>query len=249
MIRINILDIPIDKLSMKEAIQKIEGFIQSGKPHQVTTINPEFIVEAQSNKEFANVLKEANLALADGAGVIWASRWQKQHLPERITGADLVVKLAELGARKDWKIYLLGGEKGIAKRAADKLEGIYQDIRIVGVEEGLRYELSDQLQRNNIDNLILRIKKAKPDILLVAFGAPKQDIFIARYKKDLGVPAMIGVGGTFDFLAGKTKRAPAWIQNISLEWLWRLIQEPRRFKRILKAVIIFPLMVLMRHKQ
>ena len=240
---ITILDIPIHSITQAEALQQIELFIQSNKPHQIVTVNPEFIIEAQQNHAFKNILLQADLAVADGSGLIWAARYTKQSLSNRITGVDLTSAVASLAAEKQYKLYLLGGVDPVAREAARALKSQYPHLSIVGAEAGLAYQ-PDNEDTEQIQSLIDHIRKVKPDILLVAFGAPKQDIFIAKHKEELQVSVMMGVGGTFDFLAGRVKRAPQLFQALWLEWLWRLGQEPKRFKRIWRAVIIFPLQVI-----
>ncbi len=245
--RVSILGIPIDPLSVEEALEQIESFVDSDQPHQITTVNPEFIIEAQQDKEFRSILQAADLSLADGSGIVWAGRYLGDRIPERIAGSDLVVEIAKLAQDRDWKIYLLGGGPGVAELAARALEKRFPSLLIVGCEEGLPYraDLSkDQFDEKEAMAAIKRINQVNPDILYVAFGAPKQELFIARYKEQLKVPVMIGVGGTFDFLAGRIKRAPKLFRSLWLEWLWRLIMEPKRWRRIFKAVIVFPYLVI-----
>lgn len=243
---VNILGVPVHAVTRQETIEKITQYIASGKSHQVVTVNPEFVMIAQHDPEFMYALERADLSLADGSGIMWAARFLGHYLPERITGADLTDELMVLAQANGWKVYLIGAAKGVADRAAEKLRKRFPDLKIVGAEEGLTY----QADRKNLfdvkeaDKLVKRIQKAAPDILLVALGAPKQDLFISRYKKELGVAVMIGVGGSFDFLAGRIRRAPKWLRILALEWLWRLIQEPKRFRRIYTSVVQFPLKVI-----
>lgn len=265
-----ILSIPIHPLTEKEVLNRIENFIVSKIPHQIVTVNPEFLIESLSNKEFKQALLSAELALADGIGIRAAATYQSYRLPawqplkmiwglvvglwvgllvlfnrrtlsnpipETITGTDLVDKIAKTATQNNWKIYLLGGKNDVAQKAADILKTKYPNLLIVGAEEGMILNPDDSSQDHN---LITKINRANPDILFVAFGAPKQDLFIYRHKQDLNVPVMMGVGGAFDFIAGRVKRAPSVIRSLGLEWLWRLIIEPWRFKRILTATIRFP---------
>ncbi len=250
--RVTILDIPIDIINHEQVLQKIDSYIQSGRPHQIVTVNPEFVIESLKNDEFKQVLQQADLSLADGSGVFWAARLRGNALPSRITGADLAIDLAKFSELKNWRLYLVGAGPNIAKQASQKLKEHYPNIRIVGAEEGLPYRSDlpkEQWDKDAATNLIKRVNAATPDILLVAFGAPKQDLFIARYKDQLSVPVMIGVGGTLDFLAGNIARAPKFLRALSLEWLWRLIHEPKRWKRIYRAVILFPIQVIIHPKQ
>lgn len=225
-----ILDVKIDEVNYAEALEKIAGFIVSRKPHQIITVNPEMIVEAQKNPEFKKILNDSDLNTPDGRGILWALK--KIHaikLKTPVTGVDLTNKLALLSQTKNWRIYLAGAGEGIAEKAAQNLLKKYPQAKIVGVS-----------QEPNISE----IKKKKPDILLLAYGAPKQDIWIAQHKKELNVPVMIGVGGTFDYISGHIRRAPKWMRKIGLEWLFRLIQQPSRFCRIFNAVVKFPILVI-----
>lgn len=226
MAKISILGIKIDRIDTKKTLLKIEKFIKSKKPHQIVTVNPEFVMQAKKDKEFKNVLNNADLSVPDGMGIIWASKILKKPLPTRIAGTDLVYDLAKLSSKKNYKIYFLGAEEGIAEKAISNLKKKYKNLKIAGYEAGSPYDLST----------IERIKKTRPDILLVAFGAPKQDKWIYKFKNSLGVPVMMGIGGAFDFIAGKVPRAPETVRRIGFEWLYRLIKQPRRFKRQMSVI-------------
>lgn len=218
---LKILGIKIDQVDFPKTTQKINQFIQQKKPHQIVTINPEFIMTALNDKEFKKILNKADLAIPDGIGIILASKIFRKSLKERITGVDLIYKIAELAHQKGYSIYFLGGEEGIAKKTALKLKEMFPKMKIAGVEGGSPYDL----------NAIQRLKEAKPDILLVAFGHPRQEKYIYKYRESFNVPVMIGVGGAFDFISKKIPRAPLWIQKVGLEWFYRLIKEPWRIKR------------------
>lgn len=236
---VKIMSVPVHQVTRIEALARINEFIRSKQPHLVTTVNNEFILEARRNPQFLEALQSSDLSLADSTGVVWASRRFKGRLPERVAGADLVDDLVKLAADQGWSIFLVGGADGVAQKAKTKLIQRLPAIKIVGAEIGLKPGDG----KAKAEALVSRIKKAKPDILLVAFGAPKQELFINRYKKALGVPVMIGVGGTLDFIAGRIKRAPKIVRKLGLEWLWRLILQPSRLPRIWRAVIVFPIRV------
>lgn len=251
---VSILGVRVDRVTFASAIEQIRGFIHHRKPHQVVTVNPEFIVRAQSDTSFRQILNDADLAVPDGAGILWASRviarrQRKKNLilPERVTGTDLLPALAQEAEREGWRIYLLGGLPGMAKRAGERLQDEWPNLKVVGAECGP--QVTEQGRPINRDQkallgaVIQRIQKTQPEILFVGFGAPKQDRFIARYKKELGAPVMIGVGGAFEFLAGHARRAPRIFQLLWLEWLWRLISQPWRISRVWTAVVRFPLAV------
>ncbi|MFH0852160.1 MAG: WecB/TagA/CpsF family glycosyltransferase [bacterium] len=220
-----LLGVRIDNVTMDEALQKIEGFLSDGRQHYVVTINPEFLVTAQKDKEFKDILNRAGLAIPDGIGVVWASRFFSGGLKERVAGIDLVKSL-KLKV-KSCRVFLLGGRDGVA----EKIAGEWPEV--VAFSE-------------NPEEGVALINKYEPNILLVALGAPKQEKWIVQnLSKIPSVKVAIGVGGAFDFLAGKISRAPKIFQCLGLEWLWRLAQEPRRIGRIFNAVVVFPVLILM----
>jgi len=222
-----ILCAPVDNLNMQEALARIEEFIieghKTGKTHQIATVNADFVVKALSDPELRHLLQEADMATADGMPLVWGARLLGTPLEERVAGADMVPALAEISAQKGYSMFFLGGAPGMAARAGEILQAKHPDLNIVGV---ISPPQSSVLEMD--PSIIEKIKNARPDILLVAFGNPKQEKWIGMYGRELGVPVMIGVGGTFDFITGQTKRAPLWMQNIGMEWLYRLAQEPKR---------------------
>lgn len=252
--RKEVLDIPIDWLSHDELEAKLSTFVASGKPHQVTTVNPEFIVISRDNNDFHHALQNADLSLADGTGIVLAQTLldnnpkstfsafaqfillgfsyiltPRSFTYHRITGVELTEQLMELSQANGWRIFLLGAQPGVADKAADMWRAKYEDVQIVGTSPADPDDTS----------IINEIKQLKPDILLVAYGAPKQDLFIASHKTELGVPIMIGVGGTFDYQVGTIKRPHTLLRALGLEWIGRLIQQPKRFKRIWRSTIEF----------
>jgi len=181
-------------------------------------------MEARRNPEFAAVLEQADLCMPDGIGLLWAARRLGQTLPERVTGSDGVPMIAQAAAEHGWRLYLLGAAPGVAERAAEILAGCYPGLRVVGTYPGSPADA-------DAPGIIARVRLAHPDILFVAYGAPKQDLWIAKHRDALAVPVMMGVGGSFDFIVGVQKRAPRWMQRINLEWLYRLISQPWRWRR------------------
>lgn len=257
--KIEILGIKIDNITFDQALKVINNFVVLGKPKQIVTVNPEFIVTSEHDEEFKNILNAADLSVPDGAGLIFVSKYILNNpLTERVAGVDLVLAISKHAAEKKYPIFLLGGKESVAEQTANILKGQNPGLIIAGTYAGKPKlnvsEIQDfrQIRMTDIKpkrpdtnlEIIKKIRQAKPKILFVAYGAPKQDKFIARYKKQLNVPVMIGVGGAFDFISGKTRRAPTWIQKIWLEWLWRLIMEPWRWRRIFTATIVFPWMVI-----
>ncbi|MGA9350139.1 MAG: WecB/TagA/CpsF family glycosyltransferase [Anaerolineae bacterium] len=221
-----ILGVRTDNVNYSEALSLIEGFLESGTPHQVVTVNPEFMVAAQSDDDFRNILNASSLALPDGVGLLWAAGFLGRPLRERVTGTDTVQRVAALAAQKDCSLFLLGAASGVAVATAARLCQTYPGLRIAGTHAG-----SPVLEEE--DEIVRLIQKAKPDILFVAYGAPQQDKWIARNLERLGVPVAMGVGGAFDFISGRAKRAPRWLQRLGLEWLHRLCHEPWRWRRML----------------
>lgn len=229
--RVQILGVPIDALRHDEALDRIASFLREDGLSHVMTPNPEMLVHASHHDSFRGLLNRTSLNLPDGAGLLWANR----SLPERVTGTDMMIAVCNknLGS-----VFLLGAAPGIAETAADVLQKQNPSLKIVGTYSG-----SPRAEEE--DAIVHRINASGATILFVAFGSPLQDEWIDRTKeKFLTVKVAMGVGGAFDFIAGKRKRAPMFLRKIGLEWIWRLIQEPSRFKRIFTAVIVFPIRVL-----
>ncbi len=232
--KVNILGVLIDSLKRNDAIKRIEEFLADGGQHYIVTPNPEMVVAAEKDKNFLEILNKAGLSVPDGFGLILASRYLRRPIQERITGVDLMLDICRLAEQKNCSVYLLGGGDGVAQKTADTLRKCFPYLKIAGVESG--GVISDQqLTTNN-----QQINFTRPDILFVAFGAGKQEKFIAEnLNKMPTIKIAMGVGGAFDFIAGKIKRAPRWMRKIGLEWLWRLLMQPWRLKRIWTATIKF----------
>ncbi len=234
---ISILGVRVDDVTYEEALAHVEHWVASGGAHQIATVNVEFIMEARRNPAFRQVLAEASLCVPDGVGVLWAARRQDRPLRERVAGVDMVERIAARGGERGWRIYFLGAAPGVAERAAKVLAERYPGLKIAGCYAGSpRPEEEDQI--------VGWVRGARPDVLFVAYGAPRQDLWIARNQARTGVPVAAGVGGAFDFIAGVTQRAPGWIQQAGLEWLHRLVREPWRLQRQM-AIPCFMVLVLM----
>jgi N-acetylglucosaminyldiphosphoundecaprenol N-acetyl-beta-D-mannosaminyltransferase len=216
----------VDAVTFDQTLACIEDFIADGGPHQITTVNPEFVMAAQSDAEFRDIINNSALALPDGVGAWWASRRLGRPLPDRIPGVDLVERLAALSGIRGYRLYFLGAMPGVADQAVEALRARYPEVVMAGAYAG-----SPQLQDEA--SIVARIRATKPHILFVAYGAPAQDRWIARNLDRLEVPVCIGVGGSFDFLAGVHPRAPRWLRRLGLEWLHRLFTQPRRWRRML----------------
>jgi len=230
--RISILGVAVDDVTEDQALEYIAGWIAAGGPHHVVTVNPEFVMEARRNTAFRRVLAAADLATPDGFGLLLVARWRGTPFSGRATGVELTQQIAAAAARRGWSLFFLGAAPGVAERAAAALQQRHPGLRIAGCFAGSpRVEEEARIRQLIVD--------ARPDILLVAYGHPAQDLWIARNQPLLRVPVAIGVGGVFDYLAGEVPRAPAWMRRIGLEWLYRLIRQPRRWRRILVAVPLF----------
>ncbi|WP_040683447.1 WecB/TagA/CpsF family glycosyltransferase [Thermosinus carboxydivorans] len=225
--RINILNVPIDVVTMKEALTVIEGFIaDKSSSHLVATANAEMVMMAQSDKELANILRQADLVVPDGAGIVWAARYHGYKMPERVAGFDLAQAILARAATTGYRIFLLGGAPGIAARAKAVAESRYPGVNIVGTYHGF-FQAADEAA------LLADIRARRPDVIFVALGVPKQEKWLWQHRKELSVPVAIGVGGTFDVMAGTVRRAPVWMQRAGLEWLYRLMSQPQRAVRML----------------
>ncbi|MBA3532721.1 MAG: WecB/TagA/CpsF family glycosyltransferase [Ardenticatenales bacterium] len=219
-----ILNLPIHSLTWEETMKQIAQMIEQGEPHQLVTVNPEFLMRATQESDFMDVLRRADLVLPDGVGLLMAARWQGQCFADRITGSDLTPRLADEAAERGWRLYLLGAAPGVAEKAAQRLRALHPTLEIIadGSDPAL----------NGPPELIARIREAAPELLLVAYGAPKQDIWIDQFGRQTEVPVQIGIGGSLDFIAGVVPRAPVAWQRVGLEWLWRLKEEPWRWRRM-----------------
>jgi N-acetylglucosaminyldiphosphoundecaprenol N-acetyl-beta-D-mannosaminyltransferase len=222
-----VLGVPVDNITMEEALARCDEFIArgraTGRTHQIATVNADFVVNSLHDPELRRILQEADLATADGMPLVWASRLLGGPLPGRVTGADLVPALTERAAEKGYSLYFLGAKEGIAARAAELLTQRHPGLKVAGV-----YSPPPASVLEMDRSVFERVVAAKPDILLVAFGNPKQEKWIRMYAPELHVPVCIGIGGTLDMIVGVTKRAPRWMQRTGLEWFYRLAQEPRR---------------------
>ncbi|GAB4116852.1 MAG: WecB/TagA/CpsF family glycosyltransferase [Roseiflexaceae bacterium] len=229
---ITILQVRIDTLREAEVLERVAAYIASGEPHQIVTVNPEFVVEARHNIAFRRVLAAADLATPDGSGLQLVARMRGTPIPERVTGVALVEAIARMGAAHGWRLFLLGAAPRVAEQAAIVLQSRYPGIQIAGCYSGSPKPADEP-------DIRAQILAARPDVLFVAYGHPSQDMWIARNQPVLRVPVAIGVGGTFDELAGVVPIAPAWMQRIGFKWLYRLLTQPQRWRRIMNAVPIF----------
>jgi N-acetylglucosaminyldiphosphoundecaprenol N-acetyl-beta-D-mannosaminyltransferase len=243
-----VLGVRVDRLSQRQALDKIDAIIAQRRScanqlpcQQVVTVNPEFLMAAQRNTQFRCAINAAALVLADGMGIVWATWYLRQPVPERVTGTDTLAELARLCATKAYRLYLLGAAPGVAELAAQRLQQLAPGLQIAGTYAG-----SPALAEE--EAIIERIRIAQADIVCVAYGAPAQDVWIYRNLTRLPVAIAMGVGGAFDFLSGRQRRAPRVMQRIGLEWLYRLYREPWRWRRMLVLPLCAVLVLLKGHK-
>lgn len=222
-----ILNVPFDALTMDEAVARVQMLLKKEGQHYICTPNPEIVMEAQSDRELMSILREADLVVPDGIGIVWASKYSAIRLRERVAGYDLTQRLFAALAGTEETVYFFGGAPGVATDAARKMVKQYPGLKIVGVHNGYFDEAEEK-------KIIYDIKKLSPSILLVGLGAPKQEKWIYENMRLLGAKVSIGVGGSFDVMAGRTKRAPKPFQRLGLEWLYRLLTQPTRWRRMLR---------------
>jgi len=223
---VEILGVKIDKVTMEEALQQLKSFLQEDRVHTIFTPNSEIMMAAQRDEYLKGILNSADLLVADGAGVVLASRILKVNLPEKVAGFDLVKNSFSMDVNKKIKYFLFGSKPGVAEAAKEKILNNYKNVEVVGCHHGY-FSPEDE------DGIIDMINQSGADILLVALGAPKQEKWIYENKGKLKVKVCIGVGGSLDVISGKVKLAPEFFRRNGLEWLYRLYKEPRRFKRML----------------
>lgn len=223
---VTIFGVPISKMNMNQTVDYLAQAIDKRQPHQVITANPIMVMSALQDPAYMRMMKQAELIVPDGAGVVWAAGYVGNPVQERVAGYDLLQELMKAGQRRGWRVYMVGASSEVIEAAASRLKQLYPELKLVGFRDGFFGEKEDS-------DVIRAIREAKPDILLVGRSAATQEPWIAQYKEQLGVPVMMGIGGSFDVLSGKLKRAPLLFQKLRLEWFYRLLQEPWRYKRML----------------
>ncbi len=238
------LGVRIDPVNPKELEEKLLGFLQDGEQHAIFTPNPEILLLAHKDKGYRHLLNQSALNIPDGTGLVLASLFLgEDNVRHRITGVDTLGLLAKIAAHEHKKCYLLGGDPRIAEQTAAVLNVKYPELEIYA-DEGGPIDYHDGHWHMN-PAIIASIQDKKPDILAVALGQGKQEQWIHDHLKLLpSVSIAIGVGGAFDYISGSVARAPEWMRNLGLEWLFRLILQPGRIRRIFKAVVVFPIVVI-----
>ncbi len=243
--KIEILGVKTDAVTTEEAVERLKLFLDEPRGHAVFTPNPEMLVLARKQLRFRKALSMADLAIPDGSGLLWAAWLIGKKLPARVTGTDMVERVCQLAAENNKSVFFLGGRWGVAERAANVLAQKYPRLKIAGVSDGgdvVRDENGVPVLTSGVYEML---NSCVPDILFVAFGHGKQEEWILAHLEEFpSVRIAMGVGGAFDFIAGDVRRAPKIIQKIHLEWLWRLILQPWRIRRILIATVVFPCLVI-----
>ncbi|WP_438435075.1 WecB/TagA/CpsF family glycosyltransferase [Gorillibacterium sp. sgz500922] len=223
---VSLYGIPFCKLGFADTVQVLVEAVESRTPTQVITANPIMVMEGLENPAYLAMLQRAEIIVPDGAGVVWATGYIGKPVAEKVAGIELMHELIRIGETRGWRVYLLGTDPATIRQAAAELQERYPQATLAGYRDG--YFRSDQDA-----DVIEEIRRAAPDLLFVGRGSDTQEPWIDRYKEQLGVPLIMGVGGSLDILAGKLKRAPGWMIKLRLEWFYRLVKEPTRYKRML----------------
>lgn len=222
--RITMMGCQIDNLTMEDTLQRVEGFIHSGLPHQHVVVNVDKLVKADRDPELRRIINECALINVDGMPVVWASRLLGKPLKERVAGVDLFEALMGRAAQKGWRVYLLGAREEVVSAVKHSYERKYPGLVVAGYRNGY-------WKPEEEEGVVQQIQDARADLLFVAISSPKKEHFLGQYQARMKIPFAMGVGGTFDVAVGRVKRAPVWMQKSGLEWFYRFLQEPRRMFR------------------
>ncbi|MGX9218438.1 WecB/TagA/CpsF family glycosyltransferase [Massilia varians] len=223
--RITLMGCQVDNLTMEETLGKVEGFIQSGLPHQHVVVNVDKLVKASRDPELRQIINDCALVNVDGMPVVWASRLLGKPLKERVAGVDLFEALMRRAGEKGWRVFLLGAREEVVSKVAETYTRKYPRLVLAGYRNG--YWKGEEEERAVAE----QIRLSNADLLFVAISSPKKEQFLGKYQAHMRIPFAMGVGGTFDVAIGKVKRAPLWMQKSGLEWFYRFLQEPRRMFR------------------
>lgn len=221
-----IFGIRVSKVDMAATVSYLTEVVMKRQPHQVITANPIMVMTALNDPAYMTIMKSAELVVPDGTGVVWAANYCSQPVAERVAGFDLLHELMKVGEKYNWRVYLLGSTPEVVQETARRLQQQYPGIIIAGYRDGFFGSDEDEA-------VISAIHETSPDLLFVARGADSQEPWIAKHKERLNIPVMMGVGGSFDVISGKSRRAPKAFQKLRLEWFYRLLKEPTRYKRML----------------
>ncbi len=228
MARIKFMNTEIDNLTMDEALKRLDELILENRNAYVVTPNVDHLVQLERGGPLNDVYKNADLILTDGKPLLWISKWYGNPIKEKISGSDLFPRICSLAAQKGYKMFFLGAAEGVAAKAAENLKKKFKKLQIVGTYSPPFGFEKDKVEMARIN---MMIKETKPHILIVCFGCPKQELFIFHHKDELNVPLSLGLGASLDFEAKNIKRAPKWMANHGLEWLFRITQDPKRLAK------------------
>ncbi|QDV71056.1 Putative N-acetylmannosaminyltransferase [Rosistilla carotiformis] len=224
---VKIWGVPFSRLTLGQTLQHVDRLIAARQPGYFITANLNYNMLTAQHPPLRQVNDDAAFIVCDGMPMVWRSRWTNRPLPERVAGSELIYALTQWSAHKNRRIYFLGGAPGVAQAAADKLSARYPGLIVAGVHSPPFRPLSEQEHAD----LIEQIRSAEPDIVYVAMGQPKGELWIAENYRAIGAPVCVQIGASFDFVAGGVARAPRWLQRAGLEWCYRMLQEPRRLAR------------------
>ena len=216
----------VHRVSMQETLEAIDRFISSREPSHVVTLDSSMCVIARDDPALMDIVCHAQLVTPDSAGVLWACRRLGTPLKERVSGVEIVDRLCSLSPTRGYRLFFFGSAPGVAQAAAERMRVRYPGCQVVGTRDGF-------FTPEQEPEIVEQIKMARPDILCVALGIPRQEKWIHRFREELRVPVLIGVGGTFDVYSGRVKRAPVWMQRLNLEWLYRLLKNPRKIGKVM----------------
>lgn len=228
MARLKFMNTEVDNLTMREALMKIDQLIRARKNAYVVTPNVDHLVQMERGGELNDVYRDADLILTDGKPLIWISKWYGTPIKEKISGSDLFPKVCKLAAKRGYRMFFLGAAEGVAAKAAENLTKKYEGLQVVGTYSPPFGFEKDEEEMAKIKQMI---KESDPHILIVGLGCPKQELFMYHHRDELGVPISFGLGASLDFEAGNIKRAPRWMADHGLEWLFRITQDPKRLAK------------------
>lgn len=241
--RITMMNTVIDVLDMKETVELVDEYIKTNTPLHLMGVNADKINELNSNPLMKEIVNKCGIINADGASVVLASKLLKKKLPERVAGVDLMLELVKLCCEKNYSIYLLGAKQSVVEQTRDVLMDKYSNLNIKGIHNGY-------FKEEQWDNISKELKKLKPDIVFVGITSPTKEYLIEYLQNDGNKSVFMGVGGSFDVISGNIPRAPKWMQKCNLEWLFRVIQEPKRlFKRYFVGNLKFIKLVIKERKK
>ena len=236
--RFRVFDTLVHGVNKESAVRVLETLIEDGQPHQVVTVNVDFLQIAQRLPRLQQIINTSDLSVPDGVPLVWMARYLGMKDCRRITGPDMIDALAHLAVERNKRVYLLGGAAGAASGARASLEARFPGLNVCGVHEPVEAEYPFPAEMD--EDICRRIREAKPDVLFVAFGCPKQELWLRDHMQSLGIPISVGIGGSFNFLSGRIPRAPKLMQRLGLEWVYRLGREPNRlWRRYLLADLPF----------